>query len=75
MAQSGHAELPPPCLLSGVKRTPPNRAVAAANDPKRTSDQFRHPLIHIKASEGRLFKVDLVRGCERPRAAAMTEPK
>ena len=36
VARSGHRMSAKPCLLSGVKRTPNARPVAAANDPKRT---------------------------------------
>jgi hypothetical protein len=36
LAQSGHANRRDPRQLSGVKRTPTIRAVAAAFDPKRT---------------------------------------
>jgi hypothetical protein len=38
LAQSRHAVVLRSCLLSGVKRTPKNSAVAAAFDPKQTLD-------------------------------------
>jgi hypothetical protein len=39
LAQSGHANRRDPRQLSGVKRTQIGRTVAAAFDPKRTSDR------------------------------------